>query len=153
MMMYHIPSSINQGSISTQNIHFLYLKVLNQWKSSIDAKSKTWGIHILVLGSSILIPFLIQQREALGKMRVILGLFYIFVSKSFGLREIPERARGGSAYQKFVQTQSSITNKYIPKIWQAKVDNFDDLNNHTYSQRYYVDDTYWLPGKGSKIIC
>jgi len=84
------------------------------------------------------------------KMLVTITLLLsLFVSIS-SLKEIPERARGGRAYQTFASkyTSTSSSKVHVPLTWQAKVDNFDKQNNNTYSQRYYVDDSYWAVGTG-----
>ena len=82
----------------------------------------------------------------LATIALLLSLFALISS----LKEIPERARGGRAYQIFASkyTSTSTSTSKVPLTWQAKVDNFDGQNNNTYSQRYYVDDTYWAVGTG-----
>ena len=56
------------------------------------------------------------------------------------MRQLPERARGGSKF-KSEPLKSSATTSW--GVYQSKLDNFDLTNNATFSQRYAVDSSYW----------
>ncbi len=104
-----------------------------------------------------------EQRDPLFQPQIVVNVFgHKFVTKmrlfiSFivslalvhGLKDLPERARGGEGYKMYLK-QNGLTAKAGEGAlsWQAKVDNFDVKNNATYSQRYYVNDKYWNKGVG-----
>jgi hypothetical protein len=61
----------------------------------------------------------------------------VFVALAAALKDIPERARGGSAYgPSFLKAAAKA------KTWQAPVDHFSK-DNASFAQRYYVDDQFW----------
>lgn len=76
------------------------------------------------------------------------------------MQELPERARGGLLYKQYLAQQQQAMEPLLAHnrqhnilratdalTWQAPVTHFDPLNNDTFSQRYYVDATYY---KGSE---
>lgn len=67
----------------------------------------------------------------------------VVVAKAF--HELPERARGGTAYKSFLANSGkSVQSKsQSALIFNSRVDNFDLSNNATFSQRYYVNDQFW----------
>ena len=64
----------------------------------------------------------------------------VAVVKVNALDQLPERARGGRAYKAQAQLMAASTTSSTPYAWNAQVDNFDQSNNSTYQQRYYVND-------------
>ena len=62
------------------------------------------------------------------------------------LQDLPERARHGSAYKKFLSLSGTVKASEA-LIYNSKIDNFDVSSNATFPQRYFVDNQYW-DGKG-----
>lgn len=75
------------------------------------------------------------------KIIVCLAVVYIAVA----IRDLPERARGGSYFKEWQKRYDVRSNLMESKAYtlQAKLDHFSNTNNETFSQRYYVDDQYW----------
>jgi pimeloyl-ACP methyl ester carboxylesterase len=69
------------------------------------------------------------------------------------LHELPERARGGTAYKRFLETTPKLFNSKAQDalIFNSRVDNFDQSSNATFAQRYFVDDQYW-DGKDGPVF-
>lgn len=65
-------------------------------------------------------------------------------------QELPERARGGKAYQELLARSktNTVLKAAQPLIYTSDLDNFDSANNRTFAQRYYVNDEFWAPGSG-----
>jgi hypothetical protein len=85
-----------------------------------------------------------SSKVQLNKFFAIMSLGKSFYSlavvgtSTFALMDIPERGRGGKAWNSGINLQSSQ-----PQYWNAKIDHFDESSNATYVQRYYVDNQYW----------
>jgi hypothetical protein len=59
------------------------------------------------------------------------------------LTELPERARGGLAWESLSHAKLLHGVSSSPLIFNSKVDNFDENGTATFAQRYYVDSQYW----------
>ncbi len=70
-------------------------------------------------------------------------LIIVMLTSLSALRDIPERARGGSAYASHVLKVKGAST--AAQYWNSKVDNFA-ANSTTFQQRYYVDDQYYTGG-------
>jgi pimeloyl-ACP methyl ester carboxylesterase len=58
--------------------------------------------------------------------------------------DIPERARGGSAWKESSTLQSKAHEKApVFATWKSKLDNFNPLSNTTFTQRYLVDSQFY----------
>jgi len=78
---------------------------------------------------------------------VFLVLFLL--AFSYALKDLPERARGGSFYKDLMAKQQPANLKASPaQTWQAPLDHFDASNTATFPQRFYVNDLYWKKGSG-----
>ena len=67
-----------------------------------------------LIGTTVMRLSISQAFVELGMLLVLVGVL--------GLREIPERGRGGSAYAYFKNQTTSL--KTLAFEWDAKVDNF-----------------------------
>jgi len=75
-----------------------------------------------------------------------------FVVSASALSEIPERARGGKAWEEFSSHSPLVRgSEPLPLLFLSKVDNFDANSTATFAQRYYVDSQYW-DGKGPVFL-
>lgn len=77
---------------------------------------------------------------------VVLLCILSIVWEAAALKDLPERARSGKAYLQYAEEHKNLKAS-LPKYWTSRVDNFDSNNNATFSQKYFVDNTYW-DGKG-----
>lgn len=78
---------------------------------------------------------------------VVLLLNLLWTSEA--LDEIPERARGGQAYKQFIQSSSSSVKE---NTFHSKIDNFDNDNNSTYLQRYFLNDEFYDYSNGGPVF-
>ena len=60
---------------------------------------------------------------------------------SLALQDIPERARGGLAWKEVTSVLKAQNS--VKGTWQAKLDNFNPLDNTTFTQKYFVDSQYY----------
>ena len=78
-------------------------------------------------------------------MKFLFLLVIICAVLSAALRDIPERARGGSAFAAHQLKVGGAST--AAQTWTAQVDNFDTAaNSTTFQQRFYVDDQYYKGG-------
>lgn len=90
----------------------------------------------------------------LVKMIILLLLHFNWAILALGLtpRNSP-LFLGGRVSSSSTQTRFSayecgdpLEDKYHPYTFQQPLDHFDDENNHTYQQRYWVDKRFYQPG-------
>jgi hypothetical protein len=67
------------------------------------------------------------------------------------LSDLPERARGGKAWENYVTHSPYLLKSSEALIVNTKIDHFDENSTDTFSQRYYVNSQYW-DGKGPVFL-
>jgi len=76
-------------------------------------------------------------------MTFLVVLLVALLACTAALKELPERARGGSWYPEHSKLFGSrSTSGDTALFWASKTDNFN-ANSTTFQQRYYVDAQYW----------
>ena len=85
-----------------------------------------------------------QNSVDLCTMFVFLLLTFIlnFYTECSGLKEIPMRGRGGSAWENHLLTTGIGSQDSAKGFWQANLDNFDSSCNLTFTQKYYVGENF-----------
>mmetsp|Transcript_64794 Transcript_64794/g.180048 ORF Transcript_64794/g.180048 Transcript_64794/m.180048 type:complete len:468 (-) Transcript_64794:401-1804(-) len=58
----------------------------------------------------------------------------------------PHRARGGKAYELYLEREGAPPTSTDAQYWDAPQDHFDDANTATYKQKYYVNSEYYQEG-------
>jgi hypothetical protein len=71
------------------------------------------------------------------------------LSVAYGSMEIPEHARGGTAWKQY---HAGLTTKedVVSQTWNSPIDHFSN-DNSTFQQRYYVNAEHW-DGKGPVFL-
>jgi hypothetical protein len=67
------------------------------------------------------------------------------------LSDLPERARGGKAWENYLSHSPHLLKASEPLIVNTKVDHFNENSTDTFAQRYYVNSQYW-DGKGPVFL-
>lgn len=76
-----------------------------------------------------------------------------FVLESNCLHSLPHRARGGIAYQQYLQSQLKQNLKKITQAYFVQpLDHFDPSNPSTFGQRYFIDDSNWNNSTGPVFL-
>lgn len=81
-------------------------------------------------------------------MVISASLLILLTYFAHGMKDLPERARHGDAYKLYRKSFPYKTAAGDAFSWSAKVDNFNNSNDSTFSQRFYVNQAYWNKGSG-----
>lgn len=90
----------------------------------------------------------VQDVLSLTEM-IVLAYLCLLACSVLGHREIPERARGGSAFKHEALTKIDAA---AALIFKQKTDHFNDNCNCTFDQRYFVDDSFYTEGSDAPIF-